>query len=66
MNKVELRNQLTTDIEQFLANGGVVVTQKAQKVKVRHPVTGHQKLFFGPKAPHRYPASSWSFIDMKK
>ena len=66
MNKVELRNQLTTDIEQFLANGGVVVTEVAKKVKVRHPVSGHQKLSFGPKPPHRYPASSWSFIDMKK
>ena len=66
MNKSELRNQLTNDIEQFLATGGHIVTEKSQKVKVKHPATGHQKLFFGPKAPHRYPASSWSFIDMKK
>ena len=63
MNKKELRNSVSDDVSKFLASGGSVVTCKSVKRKVKHSVTGKQKMVFFEKEPPKRAHSSWGLID---
>lgn len=63
MTKKELRDSVSSDVNQFLASGGTVVTCRTVKRKIKHPASGHQKTVFFEKQPPKRAHSSWMLID---
>lgn len=63
MDKTELRTSIVSDIETFLANGGMILHSKpARKRKPKMTVTGKQKGAFRWSQPKNRPSNSFDGI----
>jgi hypothetical protein len=64
--KSEIREETADLVAEFIKNGGKIVTVATVKQrKVKHPATGHQKLYFGWREPKGRPAVMWDGIETK-
>jgi len=65
MNKLDLRNKTAMDIQQYLSNGGTIITEKAYNPRKKNPANGKQKHYFTSIAPKKRPSQMYDFIETK-
>jgi hypothetical protein len=61
--KLDLRNEVSFAIEEFLKSGGIITVERTVKRKSKMMASGHQKHYFGWAAPKNRPIQNWDFIE---
>lgn len=65
-SKTEIRTNLTSEIEAFLASGGHVTVIAPRKIRAKAPATGKQKMTLAWSAPKNRPSQNWDLIPTKR
>ena len=63
MNKTDTRISLASDLDTFLAQGGIVEILKSKKVRRNTQARAKQKASFGWSAPINRPCVNWDLIE---
>lgn len=63
MSKTDTRISLASDLDAFLAQGGIVEILKSKKVRTNAQARGKQKASFGWSAPVNRPCVNWDIIE---
>lgn len=65
MNKITLRIQVSHDIQQYISNGGIIITEKSYNPRKRNPANGKQKHYYTSVTPKKRPSQMYDFIERK-